>query len=165
MAYLGPLKAVYAAQLTVDETTATETLGIIGIDPSSGNLYRYVKNASSSAFAQGDFVYYDFSVATNNAAEITVASKLDRLAGLVVNGITNAKHGWIMIEGYADYANIDGTTDVVAGDSLKGQGGNVSLVQDNAAGTEPTYARTAYSLQAVTTNGKNTNQKVFVSCL
>lgn len=129
-----------------------------------GKIFEFVKNAGTVMAA------YDTcarSVANGYHYEVTqvATANLNILAGVAMGAIPASGYGWVQIYGVCETACIEGTTDIVLGDALKGVNGEVHLVKDQAIGTEATYARHMVALEAYTVAAAIRTGKVFIRCL
>lgn len=137
-------------------------LGEIFHDEETGSIYKFVKNAHTSAFAVGDVVSYDISGGLNTTVKRAATADLNLMAGVCVGalpattgGVTG--YGWIQVRGYNATVNVEGTTDIVIGDSLKGSNGAVYAIHDQAAGTVASYPNAhIVALAGFTTNSTGT---------
>lgn len=151
------LKFNWIGLLTDVHTTDKEGVGNIRIG-FDGNIYRYVRNLTGADVVIGDVGFHGTVNTLGYFAEVfqlgqsgkgTLASSM---AGIWVGTVTSGNYGWIQIRGYNPAVNVDGTTDVVVGDSLIGSSAHSYLIHDTAAGTAPTTSRTVIALAGFTTN-------------
>lgn len=93
----------------------------------NGNKYRYVLNNTVTTMEVGWSAWYDL---TNNDYTVTTwetGANLERYAGVWFcdtfgsTYIQPATYGWIQISGFCNYASVEGTTDITAGDLLIGK--------------------------------------------
>lgn len=138
------------------------SLGEERID-TNGKIYKFVKNNHSVAAAIGDLAVVDLT--NNSSAEVKqpTTATLNLLAGVHVATIPAAGYGWLQIYGDNDSTLVEGTTDIVLGDSLKAVNAQNYAVKDAATGTESTYARHLLAREGFTTNGTGL-KKVTIRC-
>jgi hypothetical protein len=142
-------------------SSATPTgAGTDGSPPALGTVYyngkstkyKFVKNNHGSALVVGDVVQYDLSSDVVYEVKQPVTAGLHILAGVAMGAIPASGYGWIQIKGQNSSINMEGTTDIAAGDSLKGSNAQSYLVKDQSAGTAPTHANFVIALDDYTTN-------------
>lgn len=141
--------------ITPDATNFTKTIptpGAVFRDPEANKTYKFVKNSHSSALTVGDVVTLDLTGASTTTVFRPTTATLNLMAGVAMGAIPAAGWGWIQTWGNNDSTNIEGTTDVVLGDSLKAVDAQLYAVKDQAIGTEATYARHLLAREAYTTN-------------
>lgn len=160
------LTQVYSAITPSGTGLQSPKLGQIYSD-GQGNQYRFVKNSHTSDLVVGDVVFYDYQNGVSTEVCRLGASGsgngLDAMAGAAMGAIPTTGYGWIQFQGDGT-ANVDGTTDVAIGDSLKGSSGQVYVVKDAAIGTTPAYQNYMRSRVAYTTNSAAT-KTVLIHCL
>lgn len=132
-------------------------LGEVYHDEATGKKYRFAKNTHTTAFSVGDAAFYDVSGNLNTSAMKGATANLNLLAGIWVGAPAASGYGWIQTKGYNDTINVEGTTDIVLGDSLKGSNGQFYLVHDAAVGTVAAYPNAhVIALAGFTTNSTGT---------
>ena len=94
---------LWATKLTSDDSVAKEQLGIIRFEyDSAGNLaktYRYVKNTSGVALANGNIAVWDLTADDAYSVTTTATADVTYPAGVAIGALTNAYFGWIQIGG------------------------------------------------------------------
>lgn len=134
-------------------------MGQIVREPGSGKEYMFVENVDTVAREAGDVTYHSLA----NGVEYEVDqlgganTGINLMAGVCMGAIpASGGRGWIQTYGYNDTVLIESTTDVAIGDSLKGSSGKDYVIQDQAIGTEASYARHIVALAAATANSAAT---------
>lgn len=154
---LNSLKMNWVGLLTDSHTTDKEGVGNVRIT-FDGRVYRYVKNSTGADIAIGDTLFFGTANTLgyeNEVFQIGQSAKgtlATSMGGVAVGVIVAGSYGWIQQRGYCASVNVDGTTDVVVGGSLKGTSGQNYLILDTAAGTAPTIGRHVIALAGFTTN-------------
>src|SRR3990167_4016162 len=164
--------------LNVVPLTATWTSFVDGLpgkpahgtkfDDGGGKRYKVVKNVDGAALAVGDVVFYktaksSTAPADNEVVKATTAT-LDKMAGVCMGAPADAAWFWIQTKGDHDTALVEGTTDILIADALKGVNAQKYVVKDVAEGTSPTYPKSfMVAREGFTTNGTG-NKKVTIYC-
>ena len=133
--------------------SSTTRLGTYMFDD-YGRVYRVVFNNAAAALAIGYACTWDYATASNVGTMVKkpTTATLDRFAGISMGTVADQAEGMIMVKGYHDWVYLLGTTDIAAADSLKVVDGQWYMIQDQATGTAATYKKTAYALEAHTTD-------------
>lgn len=162
LASAGILTQVYSS--LIDGGQSAPPLGATTV--AGGKVYMFVQNLFTSDLAAGNIVFYDFANGyTYQVNRLgTGTTGISQMAGAANAAIPTTKYGWIQIGGVRTDLSIDGTSDVAAGDALKGVSGALSLVIDAAVATGPSYPNFVVALEAVTTNGVQTGKSGVLCC-
>jgi hypothetical protein len=132
-------------------------LGQVYYDVELNKLYKFVYNAHTTAFSVGDVCSYDISGGLNTTVKKVATADLNLLAGVWMGAVATLGYGWIQVRGYNATINVEGTTDIVIGDSLKGSNGQFYAVHDAAVGTVAAYPNAhIIALAGFTTNSTGT---------
>lgn len=97
MSVPNPKKLLFQTDLTESSTTDIEIAGTIRED-SEGNVYRWVKNTHSAAFAVGDCVVYSGGTVRSQVTVPATAS-LANGAGVALAALASGSYGWIQCKG------------------------------------------------------------------
>lgn len=114
-------------------------LGQVFNDESTGCRYKFVKNTHTVAFSVGDVGAWDVSAGLNTSVMKGATANLNLMAGVWMGAPATGGYGWIQTRGYNATINVEGTTDIVLGDSLKLSNGQFYAVHDAAIGTVAAY--------------------------
>lgn len=157
------LTAVYSALTPSGSGLQAPKLGQVYED-GVGKKYKFVKNNHSSALTVGDVVCYTYANAVNTDVIRPTTATLNFMAGVAVGAIPVSGFGWIQVKGVNDATNLDGTTDIAIGDSLKAVNGTLAAVKDAAAGTTPSFQNYLIALEAFTDNSAAATNSVLICC-
>jgi len=119
-------------------------------------IYRWMRNDYSASIKHGYAVAEEID--NNFSVNRPATSTLTRFAGIVHDAdrddndgysIPSGDYGWILCKGSCDgFFKTTGAGAAAQGDSLKMVDGQFYLEQDNTAGTEPSYSKRAFALEA-----------------
>ena len=125
---------LWATKLTANDAAAKEQLGIIRLEyDSAGNLakvYRYVKNTSGGALADGNIAVWDLTADDAYSVTTTATADVTYPAGVCIGALTSAYFGWMQIGG--KHSSVTMADAVVAGGAFgtgaaAGQGGATAV--------------------------------------
>lgn len=120
-------------------------------------IYKKVKNVDTIAQAYGYPVCYSFGGGSGEYVDQPATARLSAFAGIVNNPVSQTdtdytipagEWGWICVQGQVE-AYVDATTAITDGCSLKTADSSSKMVEDEAAGTEPSYYNHAVALEAL----------------
>lgn len=120
----------------------------------------YWDGSSPAACAKGDAVFINAvanASGNNPAISAAATTAVNQMAGIVTTTLAAAGLVWVQIEGYCDFAKLEGTTDIAAGDQLQMVNAQTYLVKDG--GTGRTADSLAIAQEAYTTNSASTAVK------
>lgn len=133
------------------------TLGQVYKDDVTGITYKFVKNTHTVAFSVGDVGALDISGGLSTSVMKGATANLNLMAGVWLGAPATLGYGWIQTRGYNATINVEGTTDIVIGDSLKLSNGQFYAVHDAAVGTVAAYPNAhIVALAGFTTNSTGT---------
>lgn len=167
---LNSLKMNWVGLVVDTHTVDKEGAGNVRID-FMGNMYRYVLNSTGAPTAVGDTLFHGTGNTLGYLSEVFQEGQsgkgtlLSTMAGVCMSVIPTAGYGWIQISGYNAAITVDGTTDVVVGDALKGVTGHSYLVHDVAVGTAPTEHNTIIALAGFTTDTTQSAIAGWIHCV
>lgn len=147
------IRTIFARRL--DEATATDPGNEVGmIRWEYQNAYRFVKNLTGGALAVGDVLFAGTSSPTHQEAykmnQSAKGTNLGLMMGVVLAVAAAADFLFLQVFGYNASINMEGTTDIAVGDSLKGVNDQFYLVQGAAVATAPLYHRQVVAMEAYT---------------
>lgn len=151
-----PNYAIELDAVTAFSSTQKVALGTERYDPATNSWFVYVQNAHTSDLVVGDGV----CSLTTDALRGTVkrfgaTSTLSAtLRGIAVSAIPTLYYGWIQCGGYCAAIHVEGTTDILIGDSLIVSTGTTYLVKSSATTVPPGGHCVAWA--GFTTNGEST---------
>lgn len=135
----------------------------------SDRKFRWVKNATGGALVLGDVVFFGSNDKTiGEVYKVNQSGKgthLGLMAGVVnsTNGIASGEYGWIQVKGYNPSINMESTTDIAAGDFLKGVNDQLYVIKSVAVGTAPTHVNGVVAVTAKTADSAGLNDG-FICC-
>lgn len=124
--------------------TASPPLGtLLGDDTNPDRTYQFGRWLSATTGAAGNVVFMSYA-GTNTTypqydKEGASGTGLDTMAGLLMGAPIQNQYGWVQRQGISTAVLIEGTVNIVKGDSLKGVSGQLYAVHDQALGTAPSY--------------------------
>lgn len=124
--------------------TASPPLGaILTHDLNPGSVFQFGKWLSATTGAAGNVVFSSFAnsftLYPQWDKEGAASTGLDSMAGVLMGAPTQNQYAWIQKSGISTTVLIEGTVNIVLGDSLKGVSGQLYAVHDQALGTAPSY--------------------------
>jgi len=131
-----------------------------GREKTFGNrIYKYIKNVDTVAKSYGHPVCHNFSNGYDYEVDQPATARLEVFAGVVRHpdrptdttySIAAGDYGWIQIYGDAEIYTKGDVSAIAAGDSLKCVDSADYMEKDQGAGTEPTYKRKVFAMEANT---------------
>jgi hypothetical protein len=167
------IQQIFRTRLTPPlDSTQNAHIGEIIYD--DGNRYEYCKfteeGGGGETLTAGDAVFSNMLTTNDyhlNHFEAAGSVTINDLRGIFIGDghvpwtiddttILDGDFGWVQTWGYQASINMEGTTDITAGDSLKAVSGQHYMVKDQARGTAASYVKHCVSQAAYTTNSAAT---------
>jgi len=162
------LTRVYTSLTPKGVDPSPPALGHLVLSLIDGKAYRFGKWLDGTALTVGDAAYRDYTNGIDTwefNEEGETGTGLDTFGGIALGA--GAQNNWVWFQQFGEHtaANVEGTTDIAIGDSLKGVAAQRYLVQDVAIGTTPSYHNYARALAAYATNSASATGDIAIMAL
>lgn len=158
---LGLLKRTSNSILTVDESTASNELGMLEwvIDTDTGlKCYRYVQTGSTVA---NGTVLVDSST-YQRTVTTTITNARNKPSGVGIGVITSGNYGWIQCYGYHSAVKTNGDDDIAVGDTII-VANSTGVADSVASGTASTFKPIGVAMAADVDAADTV--AVFINCI
>ena len=143
------LKEVWGTELTANDSTAKEEVGIIRWEYNSTyglRAFRYMQAAADTTVANGTALAY-----TGDYKFVCSSDRTDTLqnhrVGVGIGVITASYYGWVQCFGYHAAVLTDGGNDIADGEEVMLHTTTDGVIDRVAAGTAATYLRLGVAVE------------------